>query len=203
MRSNKQKELEGYIEELKTMKKEILDVNQSDKFLQSISYKFTLNNGITIPRERITKGGKDGSAVIIMPQVKTTKEILVTIEPRVFTKLGVSVGFPAGYIEAHESPIEAGIRELKEETGYTASSIKLIDSFYQDEGISSAYNHILFAKDCVKTSLQELDPYEVIRYMTFTYEELLELENMGLINSSNTKLTMLKTHKFIGGNNEI
>lgn len=58
----------------------------------------------------------------------------MVVEPRVFTAKTVSVSFPSGYLEEGESPYEAALRELKEETGYIPKYIKLLDSFYQDEG---------------------------------------------------------------------
>lgn len=194
MRNSKLDELNLHVQELKTKRKKIIDVIHEKKFLQSISYEFTLNNGIVIPREKLLKGGNDGSAVIILPYVKDSNEILVTIEPRVFTDRGVSVGFPAGYIEKGELATVAAERELKEETGYVPKRIEHVDSFYQDEGVSSAFNHILFAYECEKVFNQDLDPFEVVRYMTFTLDELNELERIGYINSSNTKLTLSRAN---------
>jgi len=64
IREFKLKELNRYIEELKTVKLE--EVNPTGKgFLSFKRYSCDLNNGKTIIRERIIKGGKDGSAAII------------------------------------------------------------------------------------------------------------------------------------------
>jgi ADP-ribose pyrophosphatase len=191
MRNEKAKLIEEYINELKTIKYEINN-NSKKRFLSSVSYLYTLNNGSIIPREKVLKNNSDGSAIIIAPYIKETKEFLVVIEPRVFTSLGVGVSFPAGYIEEGETPIEAAKRELKEETGYEAKKIIHLDSFYQDEGISAAYNHSFLALDSEKKSEQKLDENEIIRYITLTYEELLELEKQGIISGANTKLTLAR-----------
>ena len=103
MRKEKQKLINNYLEELKTIKKEI-DKNPKERFVTSIPYLYTLNNGRVIRREQVLKNNSNGSAVIIAPYIKETGEFLVVIEPRVFTKLGVSVSFPAGYIEEGEKP---------------------------------------------------------------------------------------------------
>lgn len=195
MRKEKLEELRNIVEELKVIEMKKIEREQSKKFLQSETYEIHLNNGMTMFRERLIKGGKDGSAAIIMPTVEN--EILTVIEPKVFTHKKVGIGFPAGYIEKGETIENGALRELREETGYVPETIKLLDSFYQDEGCSSAYNHIFLALNCIQKYPQELDSDEVVRYMKFNYEELLELEQMGYISSSNSKLAIAKAKKYI------
>lgn len=189
MRKEKLIELKKYINEIKWTKDEIVDCEKH--FVTVESHKFCINNREII-REKIYKNGNDGSAVIIVPIEKYSKEFIMVIEPRVFTKMKIAVSFPAGYIEKNESPTKAALRELKEETGYEPNKIKHLDSFYQDEGISAAYNHIVLAIDCEKKYNQSLDSDEMIKYMTFTYAELLELENYGYISGCNSKLALCR-----------
>lgn len=196
IRKEKLEELKFIVEELKTIHVEKREVLQENKFLQSVAYNFTLNNGMILPRERLIKGGNDGSAAIIMPFV-SENEVLTIIEPRVFTELSVGVGFPAGYIEYGEDMVIGALRELREETGYVPQEMILMDSFYQDEGVSSALNHIFLAKGCKKKFNQELDKDEVVRYMNFNYEELFELERLGYIRGGNAKLALAKSRKYI------
>ena len=171
MRKEKLEELKEYLNELKTIEVIKRDIENDKKFLQSEAYSFKLNNGLIIPREKLIKGNNDGSAAIIMP-ITVNNEILTVIEPRVFTELTVGVGFPAGYIEQGEEPYLGALRELREETGYVSDDIIEIESFYQDEGVSSALNRIYLAFDCEKQYDQKLDKDEIIRDMLFTYEEL-------------------------------
>ncbi len=133
-----------------------------------------------------------------MPFTKDN-EVLTIIEPRVFTNLTVGVGFPAGYIEKNECVKLGALRELREETGYTTNDIIEIDSFYQDEGCSSALNHLFIAKNVIKTFNQSLDEYEIVKYMLFDYDELFELENLGYIKGSNSKLLLEKSKKYMKG----
>lgn len=198
MRKEKLEELKAIIEELKTVEIMERKVNADKKFLQSQAYYFKLNNGLIIPREKLVKGKKDGSAAIIMP-VGETGELLTVIEPRVFTELTVGVGFPAGYIEPGEDAKDGALRELREETGFVPDEIFELDSFYQDEGCSSALNRIFMAMNCHKKYNQNLDKDEIVRYMFFKYEELLELEKLGYIKGCNTKLALEKSKVYMKG----
>lgn len=183
----KLEELKTYIEEIKLL--ELAKKEEKAKFLQSEVYTCTLNNGKIITREKLIKGGREGSAAIIVP-ITIDNQILTVIEPRVFTREGVGIGFPAGYIEEGEEPEVAAKRELEEETGYVSDELIELDLFYQDEGCSSALNHIFLALNCIKEKEQKLDKDEIIQYMLFTYDEILELEKLGYITGANTKLAI-------------
>ena len=194
MESNKLKKLKETIEELRTIKK-VINENPKKTFITSKPYLFTLQNGRTIPREQLLKNNLDGSAVMIAAMIDN--EFLMTIEPRVFTKEGVAVSFPAGYIEKDEEPIDAAKRELREETGYVSDNFIHLDSYYQDEGVSKAFNHSFLALDAKKKYDQKLDENEIIKYMTFTYDELLEIEKMGYLSGANTKLTLCRIKDYL------
>ncbi len=182
--------IEKIIEEFKPVKREETEAS----FVKVKAYNYTLNNGDVQKREQIIKGSKDGSAVIIVPYIGNN--LLLAIEPRVFTKRGVSVGFPAGYIEKDETPYDAALRELEEETGLVPEKLVEVDAFYQDEGCSAAYNHIFIAYNCKHTKEQHLDEGEYIKYMEFTLDEANELEEMGYINSSNCKLALSRARRY-------
>ncbi len=194
MRQQKIEELNEIVSRLSV--REIRDAEPKDnKFITSVAKEYLLNGGMKVRREEILKNGKNGSAVIIVPMCG--EEFLTSIEPRVFTKLTVGVGFPAGYIEEGEDPYDAAIRELEEESGLETSELIELDRFYQDEGCSSALNVIYLALDCNKTHQQHLDKDEFVECMTFTYEELLELEKTGYIMGANSKLALHKIKEYL------
>lgn len=187
------KEIISAIEEFKTVRKDIV---QPKGFLTTLGYECHLKCGKVVFREKLLKGMKDGSASIIVPITRTNK-ILVVVEPRVHTDLTVGVGFPAGYIENNEDMVNGAKRELLEETGYQASNMIHLDEFYQDEGCSAALNHIFLATDCVKVSEQHLDKDEFIKYFECSYDEVLELANLGYIMGGNSKLALEKIKKYV------
>jgi len=72
----------------------------------------------------------------------------------------VLTSFPQGYVDPTESPEESARRELLEETGYQATTVRLLKE------IRSAYSterHIcMIATDCAKVAQQDLDDDEFI-----------------------------------------
>jgi ADP-ribose pyrophosphatase len=54
---------------------------------------------------------------------------------------------PAGGMEAGESPRESALRELEEESGYTAERIEQIGGVYAAPGYSTEFLHIFLATD--------------------------------------------------------
>lgn len=195
MRKEKLREIKEYLVELSTVSSEEL-VDDQPNFLSISSSLHTLNNGNIIRREKILKNKRDGSAVIILPVTKDG-ECLIAIEPRVFTKEKVGIGFPAGYIEEGEDYLDAAYRELLEETGYQAENLEYLVSFYQDEGCSSAYNYGVLATGCEKVDIQKLDKDEFVRYCTCTFSEIEELVERGLIAGANSQLLIEKGKKYL------
>ena len=52
---------------------------------------------------------------------------------------------PAGGMEDGESPLQSALRELEEETGYTAADIEEIGGLYAAPGYSTEYLHLFVA----------------------------------------------------------
>lgn len=196
IRKEKVEELKSYMNEMKTLERKKIPSEQNQGFLKVEKYQITLQSGEVFTREKLVKGNGDGSAVIIVPITKE-KTILLAVEPRVFTRETVGVGFPAGYCEAGEDALEAAHRELLEETGYASNHLCILDSFYQDEGCSSAYNTIVLALDCEKVSTQKLDPDEFVCYFECTIEEAYEILKQGYIQGGNAKLAFEKAKTYL------
>lgn len=196
MRKEKLEELRSYIEGLRTIKKEKVEIDNKSTFLGIERYDCYLNNGCVIPREKLLKNGYNGSAVVVLPVTKEGNALLV-VQPRPNTKLTVGVELPAGYIEEGENPICAARRELEEETGYVPKEFYLIRSYYQDQGCSEAYNYGFLAIGCEKTKEQKLDKDEIIRYFECYYEEALELIEMGYIEDIQSQYILEKSKSYL------
>ena len=194
MRKEKEEELKRYIDLLKTYKMELL--KEPNNFLSTKKYLCYLNNGKIIIREKLFKGNEDGEASIILP-ITDQNTVILTIQPRVFTKSTIGISLPAGYVEKNEKHIEAARRELLEETGYDSNKLIEVAEFYQDDGIGAAYNKGFIALNCNKVANQKLDESEFIKYFECTIDELLELYERKYILDGGSQLVIEKSKKYL------
>lgn len=97
---------------------------------------------------------------------------------------------PAGKADPGESPEITAARELAEETGYTASTVKHLVSFYPTCGYSNEYLHIYICRGLVKGE-KHWDDDECIEILEYYPEELLEMIKEGKIEDGKTIIGIL------------
>ncbi len=194
MRKEKLEELNSYVELLKRKKMELLE--RKGGFIGIEKYLVELNNGEVITREKILKGEKDGNASIILP-ITVDGNVLLVVQPRVFTRDGIGIELPAGYVDLGETHEDAARRELFEETGYVPERMRLLSSFYQDQGCSGAFNKSFLAENCRKVGSQKLDSSEFIKYFECSIDELFELMENGMINDIQSQFAIERAKQYI------
>ncbi len=106
----------------------------SGKWLTLSQIQYVSHDGTTRIWE--TAGRKESrSAVGILATFKNTGEIVLIRQYRPPLDRFV-IEFPAGLIDPGETPAEAALRELKEETGYTGKIIRIFSNTYPSPGMS-------------------------------------------------------------------
>ncbi|TWU24185.1 ADP-ribose pyrophosphatase [Novipirellula galeiformis] len=99
------------------------------------------NDGQTYIREVIRHPG----AVVILPLLDA--DTIVMIENQRPTVGETLLELPAGTRESEEPAEQTAIRELREETGYQATSMTLLHEFYSAPGICDELMHLYVARD--------------------------------------------------------
>jgi len=97
----------------------------------------------------------------------------------------VLLELPAGKLEVNEEPKETAIRELKEETGYTAEKLEYLLECYTSPGFSSEKIYLFFG-DNLEQGDQELESGEFIDVESYTVEEVKKLVDRGEIMDAKT-----------------
>ena len=86
----------------------------------------------------------------------------------------VVIELPAGLIDLGESPLEAGRRELLEETGFTAKNFEDLGIIKLDVSWIKAGCHVIYCNDAKKIAEQNLEPTEDIEVFEMAKEEVYE-----------------------------
>ncbi|MCL2215009.1 MAG: NUDIX hydrolase [Treponema sp.] len=86
----------------------------------------------------------------------------------------LSLEFPGGVFEPGEKPEQAAARELYEETGYKAGSLKKLGDFSPNPAIMSNRIHFFLAEDLKCEGRQELDEDEYVDVELINIEDVLQ-----------------------------
>ena len=105
---------------------------------------------------------------------------------------------PAGGIEAGEVTEEAVLRELQEETGFTAGALRLLCNFWVAPGWSTEYMHAYLATDLSAASLAP-DEDENISVGRVPLDEILGLIERGEIQDAKSIASLLLALNVLGG----
>ncbi len=118
-------------------------------------WKVALSDGREVDRQVVVHPG----AVTIL--AICDDESIVMIRNRRFAADQVLLELPAGTMEADEEPVNCARRELEEETGYRAGTIKPLIEFYTSPGICTERMYAFVASDLTHVG-QDLDDTEEI-----------------------------------------
>lgn len=127
-------------------------------------------------------------AVGIIPITSDKKIILVKQFRKPVEEVLLEI--PAGKIEAKEEPSKCAIRELEEETGFTANKVKKLLEFYTTPGFSDEIMHIYLAEDLIEGNANP-DEDEYIEIVEMSIEEVLEKIRLGEIKDGKTIVAIL------------
>lgn len=90
-----------------------------------------------------------------------------------------SLEVPGGVVERGEDPVAAGVRELREETGFAGASARLLGSVRPNPALQANRCHIVLVEAAVPGHALAWDPDEEIEVTTPSVEEALALAHGG------------------------
>jgi len=127
-----------------------------------------LPKGVTVTRDIVDHPG----AVAIVP-ILDDGRILLVKQFRYATGKEL-LEIPAGTLEEGEAPDTCARRELREETGYTAGSMRKVISLYVAPGYSNELIHVFFATT-LKQGEKNTEEDEDIITEAYGCDELLDM----------------------------
>ena len=103
---------------------------------------------------------------------------------------------PAGKIDPGEDPEVTAVRELKEETGYTAGKVRYLCHFYPSVGFSEEVLYLYLCTDLVPGET-DFDDNEAIDIEEWDVEELHEMVMRGEIDDAKTLIAIQYAHDLV------
>ncbi|MEF3194249.1 MAG: ADP compounds hydrolase NudE [Halothiobacillaceae bacterium] len=131
------------------------------------------SNGVETRYERLV-GSPHGAVLTVA--LNAVGEVLLIREYAVGLHR-YELGLPKGRIEASESPLAAGVRELREETGFGAHRAELLGELTLAPGYSTQRTFVVLARDLYHAPLpgDEPEPIEVVPWPLERLGELISL----------------------------
>ncbi|HEX2861258.1 MAG TPA: NUDIX hydrolase, partial [Lacunisphaera sp.] len=90
-----------------------------------------------------------------------------------------SLEVPGGVIDPGEDPVAAGVRELREETGFVGSSARLLGSVHPNPAMQNNRCHLVLVENARREAALEWDPDEELEVVTRTVDEAYALAYNG------------------------
>ena len=150
----------------------------------------TVRDGKTSFREIVEHNG--GAAVVALKEngnVVMVKQFRKPFERDVLE-------IPAGKIEKGEDPKETVIRELKEETGYTADNVELLCKFAPSVGYTTEVLYIYKATGLTPGET-DFDPQESLDTVEYPLSEVVDMIKEGKIMDGKTMVGILLTNQVL------
>ncbi len=151
-----------------------------DLFVARARYDLLVNPRTEASMRRMVLETPDWVNVVAL----TRERELVLVRQYRFGTAHVTLEIPGGVIDPGEESAQAAIRELREETGYTASSWTYLGAVEPNPAFHDNRCHHWLATDVERTAEQDQDPGEDIRVEVHPVDQVLEWIRTGQVDHS-------------------
>lgn len=146
-----------------------------------------LEDGRLVQRDVVHHSG----GVCVVPLTK--RHTVLMVRQFRYPMAQVTLEIPAGKLEKGESPMECGLRELKEETGRTCEGLEPLGRLFPTPAYDSEVIHMYLAKNLSSPGEQDLDEGEFLDLTEVPLKEAVEMVMRGELPDAKTQTALLKT----------
>jgi ADP-ribose pyrophosphatase len=145
-------------------------------------------NGTTGELEIIRHSG--ASAIVPILETPGEEDRVLLIRQYRYAADGFLYEVPAGRLDSGETPEACARRELREETGYSASTLTPLTSIFTTPGFTDERIH-LFIAGGLTAGESALESDEILELQPTTFPRALEMIDEGLITDGKTIVALL------------
>lgn len=109
----------------------------------------------------------------------TPDQHLVLVRQFRFGINGFSVEIPGGVMDPGEDPVTAGLRELREESGFVGTKARLLGSVHPNPAMQNNRCHLVLVEEASQAVELDWDPDEEFEIMSKPVDEVYELAYAG------------------------
>ena len=167
------------------------DIVYTGRIITVKNDKVELVNGRTSFREVVEHNGGVG----IIP-VDSEGNIYLVRQFR-YPFMEDTLEIPAGKLEKGENPFDCAVRELSEETGFTAGRYDDLGMFYPSPGYCQEILYIYMARD-LTAGRMHLDENEFLDVLKVPLDKAVDMVMKGELRDAKTIIAILKAKKIVG-----
>jgi len=107
--------------------------------------------------------------------IVTKEERVVLVRQYRYPIRQTTLELAGGVIEKNETPVNAALREMQEETGYTSNEVEYLYKAAANPALNINTAYFFLAKNATKTTSTNFDALEDIDVVNFSKEEFIQL----------------------------
>jgi len=134
------------------------------------------------------------SGGVVILALKDNK--ILTVKQYRYPIQQTSIELPAGKLEKGENPDYAAKRELEEETGFVAQNWTSLGFIYTSPGFCDEKLHLYLAQHLTYRK-ENPDEDEILEGGKYSFNEIFEMIDNGIINDSKTICTIFRARKYL------
>jgi ADP-ribose pyrophosphatase len=146
--------------------------------------------GGTLEREVVLHRGAVALLVLL------DSERLCLVRNRRFAVDATLLEVPAGTLDSGEDPRDTAVRELKEETGYSAGRVELVKSWWVSPGLFTERMHLFACQDLTPGSMS-LEADEELEPVVVSWTEAMAMVEDGRIDDAKTILSLILGERWL------
>lgn len=168
----------------------LIEVGQSSQLIYDGHLVKLYNDMVRLPNGKLTgrEWIKHPGASAVLPLLPDGRVILV--RQYRYPVHQVTLEVPAGKLDEGEAPLACAVRELAEETGYTARTLTKLTTIATTVGFTNEVIHIYVAHD-LQAGEQHCDADEFVNVVTMPLSEALAKVKDGSISDAKTVVALL------------